>query len=162
MQILPASLTTAPLLARLIAEANRDVAVQFHLTRENCPKHPSFCEPAWIEADTAHGESYFIAYLEEKPVGCVAVEFPRADTAYLNRLAVLPAYRRQGIGAALIRFVLDLAQQRGVQRVSIGIIGKSDKLQHWYEALGFVPGESKCFAHLPFSVRYMAFHIKTA
>lgn len=97
MQILPASLTTAPLLAHLIAEANRDVAVQFHLTRENCPKYPSCCEPAWIEADTAHGESYFIAYLEDKPSGCVAMKFPGADTAYLNRLAVLSAYAAKAL-----------------------------------------------------------------
>lgn len=162
MQIIPTAITDAPLLAHLISEANKDVAARFHLTRENCPKHPSFCETAWVEADMARDESYFIAYLEEEPVGCVAVEYPRTETAYLNRLAVLHAYRHQGIGAALVRFVLDLARQHGVQRVSIGVIAEHEKLQHWYEELGFIPGESKRFAHLPFSVRYMAFHIKTA
>jgi hypothetical protein len=35
------------------------------------------------------------------------------------------------------------------------VIGEHAQLQRWYNKLGFVDGETKHFAHLPFSVKYM-------
>lgn len=162
MHIREATTDDAASLAQIISESNKDVAVQFGLNRENCPKHPSFCERGWIEADIARGELYFIAESAHGPIGCVATEYPNPQLAYLNRLAVLPVHRRQGIGAALTRHVLQLARTRGVHSVSIGVIGEHEALQRWYQALGFVPGDIKHFAHLPFSVRYMALSTRAA
>jgi N-acetylglutamate synthase-like GNAT family acetyltransferase len=156
MKIRPAHESDAPVLAMLISESNKDVAVQFGITAENCPKHPSFCQPEWLAHDFARGEIYFIAYQADEPIACVATEYPSAEVAYLNRLAVLPAYRRQGIGKSLVGFVLDRARARGAKTVSIGVIGQHLALQDWYEKLGFVSGQTKVFAHLPFSVKYMA------
>ncbi|KFB70214.1 GNAT family N-acetyltransferase [Candidatus Accumulibacter vicinus] len=162
MHIRPATVNDSAILANLISESNKDVAALFGLNRENCPKHPSFCEAGWIESDIARGELYFIAELEAGPVGCVATEYPSPHIAYLNRLAVLPTHRRQGIGAALTEFVLQLARQHGVQSVSIGVIGEHVALQRWYQTFGFVAGELKQFEHLPFSVRYMAYVVSAA
>lgn len=161
----------AELLARLIATANLDVAQQFALTRDNAPKHPAYCTADWLAADFARGERYFLASADgavlagpeaEIPAfdgyaACVATEYPGGGVAYLNRLAVLPAYRRRGVGEWLVEYVVQLARDRGdVSSVSIGIIGEHVGLMAWYQRLGFVPGEVKRFAHLPFSVRMMA------
>lgn len=162
MQIRSTTLEDAATLARLIAQSNTDVAVQFNLNRDNCPKHPSFCEADWIANDLTRGERYFIACVQNEPIGCIATEYPNPHVAYLNRLAVLPAHRRRGIGALLTKHVLGLARERGVQSVSIGVIGEHEALQRWYQALGFVSGEIKRFAHLPFSVRYMAYAMDDA
>lgn len=161
MHICPASLEDAPTLARLVAESNKDVADLFNLNRENCSKHPSFCETSWIEADIARGERYFLAHSEGKAIGCVATEYPNPEVAYLNRLAVLPEHRRQGVGSQLTKHVLRLATERDIRVVSIGVIGEHKELQRWYQALGFVPGEVKSFPHLPFSVRYMTYTTAT-
>jgi hypothetical protein len=44
--------------------------------------------------------------------------------------------------------------------ISIGVIGEHVDLQRWYSKLGFEPGETKRFPHLPFSVTYMAYAIQ--
>jgi len=157
MKIRLALASDAPLLASLIAESNKDVAAQFGINERNCPKHPSFCKPEWLAHDFARGEIYFIAYEGNEPIACVATEYPTSELAYLNRLAVLPAYRRQGVGKHLVSHVLEQAQARGAKAVSIGVIGEHMKLQNWYSGLGFVSGETKVFPHLPFSVKYMAY-----
>lgn len=141
--------------AMLVSESNKDVAVRFGLDQTNCPKHPSFCTEAWVQADIARGERYFI--LEEKahPIACVALECPGGGVVYLNRLSVLPAQRRRGLGALLVQHILRQAAALSAHTVSIGIIGEHTELQHWYRTLGFQDGELKRFPHLPFSVRYM-------
>lgn len=145
----------AATIARIIAESNRDVAARFGLTAENCAKHPSLCTPQWVEADLARGERYFVFVDAGTPVACVAYETADVQLAYLNRLSVLSAYRRRGIGAALVAHVIGLARAAAIPAVSIGVIGEHADLQRWYRALRFVDGETKRFPHLPFSVKYM-------
>lgn len=143
-------------LAQLVRESNRDVAVTFGLTAENCPKHPSLCTEDWVRADLARGERYFILEEGGTPVACVAYENPEPDLAYLNRLSVLPEYRRRGVGARLVRHIVELARSASIATISIGVIGEHGELQRWYRKQGFVDGETRRFAHLPFTVKYMS------
>lgn len=147
----------ADLLASIIREANRDVADRFGLDAGNCPKHTSFCTADWVRADLARGERYFILDDGSHPVGCVAYETPSEEVAYLNRLSVLPAWRRRGHGKRLVEHVIALARAASIPSISIGVIGEYDELQRWYRALGVTDGETKRFPHLPFSVRYMRY-----
>jgi ribosomal protein S18 acetylase RimI-like enzyme len=144
-------------IAMLVSESNKDVAAAFGLDADNCPKHPSFCTEAWIKADLARGERYFIIADGAKPIGCVAYEKPSAELAYLNRLSVLPAYRQRGVGARLVRHIVEHARSASIKTISIGVIGEHTELQRWYRNLGFTDGETKRFPHLPFSVKYMAY-----
>ena len=162
MIIRPATESDASVLSMLIAQSNKDVAEQFGITEANCPKHPSFCTPEWLAHDFARGELYFIAYRNGEPIACVATEYPSSEVAYLNRLAVLPAHRRRGVGRELVLHVLDRAKEKGSRTVSIGVIGEHVALQNWYSGLGFVSGETKQFPHLPFSVKYMAYALTDA
>lgn len=104
-----------------------------------------------MRAEVARGETYFIM----DDVGCVAYESPAPGRAYLNRLSVLPGQRGKGAGARLVQHVIEHARARGVASISIGVIGEHTQLQRWYNKLGFKDGETKRFAHLPFSVKYM-------
>lgn len=150
-----AGASDAQTLARIIAAANRPVAERFGLTRENAPTHPSLCEPDWVETGMERGEEYFLISVSGEDAGCVACEFPTADLAYLNRLAVLPAFQGQGLGRGLVDHVLNLARERGRGTVSIGIIAGHRELKAWYETLGFVVSEKKEIPHLPFDVLLM-------
>ena len=146
----------AATLAMLVSESNKNVAVMFGLNADNCPKHPSFCTVDWVEAEFARGERYFVLEDEtDGPVACVAYESAGPGRAYLNRLSVLPTHRRAGTGARLVQYVADYARCAGAATVSIGVIGEYVHLQCWYNKLGFIDGETKRFAHLPFSVKYM-------
>jgi diamine N-acetyltransferase len=159
MEIRQACADDGALLAALVSEANKDVAQRFGLNAENCPKHPSFCTAAWIDADFARGERYFILEDGAAAVGCVAYERPGPGRAYLNRLSVLPEHRKRGAGARLVQYIARLAASESVGTISIGVIGEHVELKRWYERLGFTCGEVKRFQHLPFPVQYMAYAV---
>ena len=155
MNIREATPQDAATLAMLVSASNQDVATRFGLNRDNCPKHPSFCTVDWIKADLTRGERYFVVGNALNPIACVAFELAGAGVGYLNRLSVLPARRRSGIGARLVQHVLALARSSRLQHVSIGVMGDHLELKRWYSKFGFVIGDTRHFAHLPFSVTYM-------
>ncbi len=159
MNIREASAEDLATVAMLIRETNKDVAERFGLSADNAPKHPSFCTVAWVQSDFERGERYFILEEDSAPIACVAYENPSAGLAYLNRLSVLPAHRRRGVGARLVQHIIGLARAASIKTISIGVIGEHDELQRWYRSMGFVDGETRRFAHLPFSVKYMSYAV---
>ena len=147
------------LLAGLIRNAYRDVARRFGLTAGNCPKHPSNCTVEWIRRDFERHVSYFIYDVGDTTVGCAALEMAQEGMCYLERLCVLPEQRRQGYGRALAEHVIAQAKARGADRVGIGIIADQSELKQWYRKMGFVEGDSKTFAHLPFRVTFLTYRL---
>ena len=157
MEILSANTEEAEAIAFIIREANKDVAHLFGLTSDNAPKHPSFYTKNWVLCDFKRGEKYFLYRHKEILVGCIAFEQPDSDTAYLNRLSVLPDYRHSGIGESLVNHVIAYSKDRNISIVSIGIIAEHTVLKKWYLKLGFIEGISRKFNHLPFNVTYMSY-----
>lgn len=158
-QIKKAGLGDVPVLTGLIRDSYRDVAQRFNLTPENCPKHPSNCTPKWIRKDFARGVTYFILEHNQKPVGCAALEKPTTDLGYLERLAVLPDYRRRGFGRKLVDHVFDQAADARIKKISIGIIAEQTDLLMWYRKIGFLEADTKEFTHLPFLVTFMMYQL---
>jgi GNAT superfamily N-acetyltransferase len=145
----------AELLASLIRASFADVAERFGLTPENCPTHPSNCTPEWIHAAFAKGDRYYIMQTSQGPASCVALEHAEADVCYLERLAVLPRFRRHGFGEALVNHVMNRARELDADRVDIGTISADAALRAWYERLGFSVTTTARFEHLPFEVTFM-------
>lgn len=155
-EIRPATAGDVDVLADLIRRAFADVARRFDLTPQNCPKHPSNYTAQWITADLERGVAYTLACCQNQPVGCVGLERPQPESCYLERLAVLPSYRRQGVGRALAEYAITTASDGRARQIGIGIIAAQTDLKKWYLELGFVAGDTKRFAHLPFEVLFMA------
>ena len=153
--IAEAAETDADLLASLIREAFADVAVRFGLTPENSPTHPSNCTPDWIRAAFAKGIRHFLLTTPEGPAGCVALEQANTDVCYLERLAVLPAYRRNGFGEALVSYTVDRARELGARRVELGMVAAQTELREWYERLGFSVTSVVRFEGKRFEVAFM-------
>ena len=61
-----------------------------------------------------------------------------------------------------MRHVIDLARADAVATISIGVIGDHGELQRWYRKLGFIDGEVRTYAHLPFAVQYMSYPLAAA
>jgi diamine N-acetyltransferase len=158
-RIKTATIDDGAMLSDLIRKSYRNVAQRFDLTPENCPKHPSNCTDDWVRNDFARGVSYFIIEHNGRPSGCAALEIPEPGLGYLERLAVLPAHRRQGIGRRLVDHVFNHAKASGVKKISIGVIAAQTELKRWYQEIGFVEGETKEFEHLPFLVTFMTYHL---
>ena len=58
---------------------------------------------------------------------------------YLSRLAVLPAFRRRGLGTALIELVEKRTRARNLTRVYLGVRIALDRQRAYYERLGYRP-----------------------
>ncbi len=155
MKVRRARLKDATTLAGVIRAAFRDVAERFGLTPENCPTHPSNCTAGWVERSSEAGARHFLAEEDGQPCGSVAVKPGGRGVYYMERLAVLPAFRRRGIGRALVRRALREARRLGAHAVRIGIIAEHAELRAWYERQGFVLTRTRAFRHLPFTVAYM-------
>jgi diamine N-acetyltransferase len=160
--IRPATEADGGLLADIIRRSFLTVAECFGLTLENCPAHPSNYTLERIQGDFTKGMAYFIAEKDGQAVGCVALEKADPGTFYLERLAVLPESRCQGVGYALVQQVFQLAVREGVNVISLALIAQHTDLERWYRGLGFTFVETKHFAHLPFEVTFMKWEVGTA
>ncbi len=77
-----------------------------------------------------------LASVNQQVVGCVFYE-PKDDHVYLGRLAVLPAYRRQGIARELIAWVEKQARLLGYTRVRLGVRVALPGNRAYFERLGY-------------------------
>lgn len=159
LQIRKAGYKNASVLSGIIRESFRNVAQRFNLTPRNCPKHPSNCTDDWIRNDIKRGVIYYSLLYNGAVIGCVAVEKANPDQFYLERLSVLPEYRRRGFGKVLVDYIINQAKSMNAKRISIGIISKHAELKLWYQRIGFVEKETKHFPHLPFMVSFMEYEL---
>ena len=79
-----------------------------------------------------------LARVNNQVVGCVFFEL-EDDHLYLGRLSVLPQYRQQGVGRALIAYVEDRARVLNIARVQLGVRLALAALREYYERLGYQP-----------------------
>lgn len=159
MTINEANQEDAHVIAAIVSQSNVDVAKKFGINKNNNPKHPSFYDEDWVLSDFKRGEEYFLYEIKDNAVGCVAFEQPNTQVAYLNRLSVLPPYRKQGIGQELTEHIFQYGREKGVTEISIGIIAEHTDLKNWYKKLGFVENGMKTFPHLPFDVLFMKYDL---
>jgi [ribosomal protein S18]-alanine N-acetyltransferase len=59
------------------------------------------------------------------------------DELHINNLAVLPAYRRAGIGLALLTRVLDEGARMGARRATLEVRRSNEAARRLYERFGF-------------------------
>lgn len=84
-----------------------------------------------------------LAYVGEDAAGCVFYA-PQQEFVDLFRLAVLPEYRRRGVGRALVEYIEAIARDRGIARVRLGVRAALPGNRAYYERLGYrVYGESR-------------------
>ncbi len=142
--------------AEIIRDSFITVANDLMLTKENAPTNPAFIDTAALRKMYDKQLDMFAVTEENVTVGFVAIEKAADDTFYMEKLAVLPAFRHKGYGRAIMDFVFERVRSSGGKRVSIGIINENEVLKNWYTNYGFVDTEIKVFKHLPFTVCLMA------
>jgi ribosomal protein S18 acetylase RimI-like enzyme len=86
--------------------------------------------------DTLRGAHAVLARAGDEVAGCVFYA-PMGDYIDLFRLAVLPAYRRRGVGRALVEYVEARALAQGIPRVQLGVRIALPHNRAYYEHLGY-------------------------
>lgn len=87
--------------------------------------------PEALEWDDHDAEAtHFLVYVHQQAIGCARL---LAD-GHVGRVALLPHWRRQGIGHRLLCFILATARQRGLPHL---MLAAQTHATCFYQALGF-------------------------
>ena len=78
--------------------------------------------------------THFLAYLDNQPVGTTRIRNTDKKTVKIERLAVLPAVRKQGIGRKLMETALEVIT---IQNKQIAIVHAQEYIVKLYQQLGF-------------------------
>lgn len=139
----------------IIHRSFKTVAEEFHLTRENCPRHTSFMSLSTLEAHRNSGWYMYGLYVGKKQIGYMSLSAEAENIYELHNLAVLPEYRHYGYGRLLLEFAKEIVLSLGGTGIKIGIIEENTVLKNWYIANGFVHIGTKKFEQLPFTSGYL-------
>ncbi len=105
-----------------------------------------------LENPQAH---FLAAEADGRTAGYIGVQ-EICGEGYVTNVAVLPQYRRQGIGARLVRAAVDGARARGCEFLSLEVRVGNEAAIRLYEKLGFrAQGKRKNFYRDPTEDAYI-------
>jgi diamine N-acetyltransferase len=140
----------------VIRNAFRTVADDLGLDMRSAPTHPSFITFETVKQSAEKGVASFGLFVEEKLAGCIALEKSGEEGVFfVERLAVLPEYRYNGLGGRLLEYAAEQVKNSAGKKISIGIINEQQTLKQWYGRHGFSEKECRTFEHQPFTVCFM-------
>lgn len=79
----------------------------------------------------------YIAYIDEKPAGCVALRKLDDKNCELKRLFVRPEFRGQNLGHILIKQIIDDAKSIGYESLFLDTLPFLKSAIHLYKTFGF-------------------------
>ena len=150
-----------PMYAEVIRQSFATVAKDMNLTRENCPGHTSFITNERLENKIKDGYYPFGYFLNGKLVGFTSLTDTGNNVYEMNDVSILYEYRHLGYGKELLDFCKKQIKELGGNKITIGIIEENAVLKDWYTANGFIHTGTKQFEHLPFTVGFMEWEVKT-
>lgn len=141
-------------------ESESDAAPEFHIRPAEAgdgeeimallaliPANYGMNEDEWRAAALRFREStgfeVFVAVARQNPpiiIGFIALSVVRTLTGgqgFINDMAVLPTYQRQGIGAALLEAVVRRADRLNLNSIRVNVHRGSERAQSFYKASGF-------------------------
>lgn len=79
---------------------------------------------------------YIVAIVEDKPIAYMGT-WLIFDEAHVTNVAVLPQYRRLGIGQKLLKNMIDTVKQKGICSMTLEVRESNLPAQSMYQKLGF-------------------------
>lgn len=99
-----------------------------------------FGDEAFVEGLIAFHDNVPIAYAMFYPY---FASFRGQVGYYLEDIFIADDYRRNGLGAAMVRIIARLAQQRGFERIDFQVLEWNTPAVKFYEKLGAIRDESE-------------------
>ena len=81
----------------------------------------------------------WLAFVNDKPAGCVALKRHSQTASEMKRLFVKPEFQGHKIGKELIDQVIKESIQLGYERIKLDVLPKSESAIKLYHAYGFKP-----------------------
>ena len=142
----------------VIRQSFKTVADTYGFTLENAPKFTAFAtteETLLCQFEDPHRLMRAYYADDRKIIGYFSLLFREDKTCELNNLCVLPSYRHDRVGTALLNDAFSKAIEEKCVRMNIGIVAENTILRKWYEKNGFVYTHSEKFDCFPFTCGYM-------
>lgn len=91
-----------------------------------------------LENQFNQGHQFYVAELEEKPVGFIGIEpnYPENGITKIHKIYILPNQQGTGIGKKLIEFVKELSIQSEMEGLLLNV-NRFNKAVDFYKAIGF-------------------------
>jgi N-acetylglutamate synthase-like GNAT family acetyltransferase len=142
---------------KILNESHATVAMEFGLTKENCPTNNAFIDIATLKNQLNKGIKLYQLMIEKTAIGCIAIEksLNEKDTYYIEKVSVIPQYRHHGYGVRLMNFATKRIINAGGKIISIALFDANKNLKEWYSKQGFIETATKDYDHLPFRVCFM-------
>lgn len=83
------------------------------------------------------GEALYIAFIDNKPAGCVALRNVDSKTAAMKRLYVRPAFRHSSLGTNMAKLVVEDAREFGYKTLLLDTLPSMENAKELYTTLGF-------------------------
>lgn len=83
-----------------------------------------------------HDGLFFVATVEGSVVGTVLAGYD-GHRGWLYSLAVRPAWRKSGLGTALVHHAEQALVEKGCMKINLQIVSGNEKVTSFYESLGY-------------------------
>ena len=106
-------------------------------------EHELFAEDAWTdtmfwsELADPNTRTYLVAVDDDEVVGYAGL-CAYGDTSYIQTIGVTGQHQRAGIGTALLKALLDVAESSGAAQVDLEVRAGNDAAIQLYERHGFM------------------------
>jgi predicted GNAT family N-acyltransferase len=116
-------------------ESPADLQRAYEIRRRVFIEEQSVPEEIEMDADDAHA-FHALATLDGVAIGCGRMLEHAASEVKIGRMAVLLEFRKTGVGAQILRFLIDRARERGFRKA---ILHAQLTAEGFYLKEGFVP-----------------------
>jgi len=93
--------------------------------------------PAGVIRRKIEAREVFVAELDAKPVGHLRLDFLWSKYPFIALIRVLPGFRRQGVGRALLAFVETSLRADGKDVLYSSSVASEPEAQAWHRHMGF-------------------------
>ena len=143
----------------IIRRSFQAVANEMNLPEENCLASGSFIKMDQLLADYRRGVRMYGCLYEGTAAGYMQLEQTEPGRFTLDKLAVLPEFRRQGIGSKMVEHAIAVAKSHGGIALTISLFANDDRLIQWYNNHGFIHTGVIHRPGIPFPIAHMALDI---
>lgn len=151
----PANEEHSELISRIVQESFCEQVAILKMDASRYPNYAGFETGEKVRMRMRSGDHAVLLFLGNTAVGTISYQSANAETGYIKRLGVLPAYRGMDYGRLLMTAAEHGLQLLGISKAEISLVSQFERLQNYYETMGYQVFDRKVLSALPFEISFM-------